>query len=146
MTLPVVGLVRLSRDSQPAVPHKDRFSADLSTRSPATTSLPDQGALSLPIDQPEDARRDVPARDRVLDAVQAEDLVEAKRRFAIIKSLVRAERRTDGDVRKVAAAHGLSRATVYGRPGDRQPQAAFRPHAIPASRCQMTTDRRQIEP
>ncbi len=59
----------------------------------------------MPIDQPEDARRDVPARDRVLDAVQAEDLVEAKRRFAIIKSLVRAERRTDGDVRKVAAAH-----------------------------------------
>jgi putative transposase len=52
-------------------------------------------------------------RARTLDGLAAADLAEAKRRFAIIKSLVRSERRTEDEVAAVAAAQGVSRATIY---------------------------------
>jgi Helix-turn-helix domain len=55
-----------------------------------------------------------PGQSRLVDCVPADDLAEAKRRLAIIKPLVRSARRTDADVRKVAAEQGVSRATVYG--------------------------------
>ena len=51
---------------------------------------------------------------RALDGLAAEDLAEAKRRFAVIKPLVRCERRQDEDVRKVALQHGIARSTLYG--------------------------------
>ncbi len=52
-------------------------------------------------------------RERALDAFPRGDLAEAKRRFGIIKPLVWTDRRSDADVCKVAAANGVSRATVY---------------------------------
>jgi putative transposase len=55
----------------------------------------------------------VPGKSRTLDAIRPADLAEAKRRFSIIKGLIRADRRTDSDVRKVASDHGLNAATVY---------------------------------
>jgi putative transposase len=41
-------------------------------------------------------------------------MAEARRRFTIIRSLIRADRRTDLDIRAVAAQAGVSRATIYG--------------------------------
>lgn len=64
-------------------------------------------------EQPKDDREESPVKNRALDAVPAEDLAEARRRFAIVKPLIRCERRTDEDVRKAAAAHGLHPATLY---------------------------------
>ncbi|WP_096700594.1 DDE-type integrase/transposase/recombinase [Magnetospirillum sp. 15-1] len=51
--------------------------------------------------------------DRSLDALAAEDLAEAKRRFAIIKPLVRCERRSEEDVQRVAEQHDVPRSTLY---------------------------------
>ncbi|CUW38654.1 protein of unknown function [Magnetospirillum sp. XM-1] len=51
--------------------------------------------------------------DRSLDALVPEDLAEAKRRFAIIKPLVRCERRREKDVLGIAEANGISRTTIY---------------------------------
>jgi len=56
----------------------------------------------------------VKEKSRPLDGLPADDLAEAKRRFAIIKPLVRCERRTEEDVRKVAVRHGVCQSTVYG--------------------------------
>ena len=54
---------------------------------------------------------DEPARG--LDGLAPEDLAEAKRRFAIIKPLVRCERRLEQEVRQVAERHGVARSTLY---------------------------------
>ncbi|RAU21670.1 hypothetical protein CU669_11875 [Paramagnetospirillum kuznetsovii] len=51
--------------------------------------------------------------DRSLDGLAPEDLVEAKRRFAIIKPLVRCERRREKDVLGIAEANGICRTTIY---------------------------------
>ncbi|MDO8607042.1 MAG: DDE-type integrase/transposase/recombinase [Phaeospirillum sp.] len=51
--------------------------------------------------------------DRSLDALAPEDLAEARRRFAIIKPLVRCERRSEEDVQRAAERHGVPRATLY---------------------------------
>jgi len=51
--------------------------------------------------------------DRSLDTLAPEDLAEAKRRFAIIKPLVRCERRREKDVLRIAEANGISRTTIY---------------------------------
>lgn len=57
------------------------------------------------------ADEDDPSRS--LDGLAPEDLAEAKRRFAIIKPLVRCERRRDEDVLKIAEANGVCRTTIY---------------------------------
>jgi len=51
--------------------------------------------------------------DRSLDALVPEDLAEAKRRFAIIKPLVRCERRREADVLRIAEENGVCRTTIY---------------------------------
>jgi putative transposase len=51
--------------------------------------------------------------DHSLDALAPEDLAEARRRFAIIKPLVRCERRREEDVQRAAERHGVPRATLY---------------------------------
>lgn len=50
---------------------------------------------------------------RVLDGLAPEDLAEAKRRFTIIKPLVRCERRRDEEVRRIAEQYGVARSTIY---------------------------------
>jgi putative transposase len=50
---------------------------------------------------------------RVLDGLAPEDLAEAKRRFSIIKPLVRCERRSEEDVQRVVERHGVPRTTLY---------------------------------
>ena len=50
---------------------------------------------------------------RSLDGLAPEDLAEAKRRFAIIKPLVRCERRVEDDVKRAVEQHGVPRATLY---------------------------------
>lgn len=50
---------------------------------------------------------------RVLDGLAPEDLAEAKRRFSIIKPLVRCERRSEEDVQRVVECHGVPRTTLY---------------------------------
>jgi putative transposase len=50
---------------------------------------------------------------RSLDGLAPEDLAEAKRRFAIIKPLVRCERRSEDDVKRAVEQHGVPRATLY---------------------------------
>lgn len=50
---------------------------------------------------------------RRLDALPPDDWAEAKRRFAIIKPLVRCERRLEKDVLEIAKANGVSRTTIY---------------------------------
>lgn len=50
---------------------------------------------------------------RALDGLASEDLAEAKRRFAIIKPLVRCERRREEEVRRIAEANGICRTTLY---------------------------------
>lgn len=57
------------------------------------------------------AEEDEPSRS--LDGLAPEDLAEAKRRFVIIKPLVRCERRRDEDVLKIAEANGVCRTTIY---------------------------------
>lgn len=57
------------------------------------------------------ADADEPSRS--LDGLASEDLAEAKRRFAIIKPLVRCERRRDEDVLRIAETNGLCRTTIY---------------------------------
>ena len=58
-----------------------------------------------------EAQEDEPSRS--LDGLPPEDLAEAKRRFAIIKPLVRCERRREEDVLRIAEANGLCRTTIY---------------------------------
>lgn len=50
---------------------------------------------------------------RLLDALSEDDLVEAKRRFGIIKPLIHCERRSEDMVQAVAAAQNVPRATIY---------------------------------
>ena len=47
---------------------------------------------------------------RSLDNLAPEDRAEAKRRFAIIKLLVRCERRSEDDIKRVVDQHGVPRA------------------------------------
>ncbi|MCA1910223.1 MAG: DDE-type integrase/transposase/recombinase [Magnetospirillum sp.] len=56
---------------------------------------------------------DADSPSRSLDGLAPEDLAEAKRRFAIIKPLVRCERRRDEDVIRIAEANGVCRTTIY---------------------------------
>jgi len=56
---------------------------------------------------------DADGPSRSLDGLASEDLAEAKRRFAIIKPLVRCERRREEDVLRIAEANGLCRTTIY---------------------------------
>lgn len=60
---------------------------------------------------PKDAEEEPSARS--LDGLACEDLAEAKRRFTIIKPLVRCERRSEADVQKLVDQHGVPRATLY---------------------------------
>lgn len=50
---------------------------------------------------------------RVRDALHPNDLAEARRRFTIIKVLVRCERRSEEEIRKVVEQHGTSRPTIF---------------------------------
>ncbi|MFC7333148.1 Mu transposase C-terminal domain-containing protein [Rhodocista pekingensis] len=50
---------------------------------------------------------------RLLDALHPDDLAEARRRFAIIKPLVRTDRRTHEAVVAAAKAHNVGPSTVY---------------------------------
>jgi len=50
---------------------------------------------------------------RLLDALHPDDLAEAKRRFAIIKPLVRTDRRTHEAVVAAATAHNVGPSTIY---------------------------------
>lgn len=50
---------------------------------------------------------------RLLDSLPEDDLAEAKRRFAIIKPLVRCERRSHEDVKRVAEQHDIGLSTLY---------------------------------
>lgn len=50
---------------------------------------------------------------RTLDSLPEDDLTEAKRRFAIIKPLVRCERRSHKDVKRAAEQHGIGLSTIY---------------------------------
>ncbi len=54
-----------------------------------------------------------PEPTRALDSLPEDDLAEAKRRFAIIKPLVRCERRSQEDVKRVAEQHGVGLSTLY---------------------------------
>ncbi|CAO3425951.1 Mu transposase C-terminal domain-containing protein [Azospirillum argentinense] len=54
-----------------------------------------------------------PEPTRALDSLPEDDLAEAKRRFAIIKPLVRCERRSQEDVKRVAEQHGIGLSTLY---------------------------------
>lgn len=56
---------------------------------------------------------DADSPSRSLDGLAPEDLAEAKRRFAIIKPLVRCERRREEDVLRIAEANGVCRTTIY---------------------------------
>lgn len=61
--------------------------------------------------RPKDAEEE--PRIRALDGLPPDDLAEAKRRFAIIKPLVRCERRSEEAIQKAIAQHGVTRATLY---------------------------------
>lgn len=75
--------------------------------------LVSQGSLVVSGDLNVNEPAPLPKKSRSLDSLSAAELAEAKRRFAIIKSLVRCSRRTDEDVRKVVDQHGVSRTSLY---------------------------------
>ena len=56
---------------------------------------------------------EIPKPDRIIDGLAPEDLAEAKRRFAIIKPLVRCERRLRDEVDAIAQANNVSKSTLY---------------------------------
>ncbi|QCG98704.1 hypothetical protein E6C67_34315 [Azospirillum sp. TSA2s] len=63
------------------------------------------------LSRPDGADRPEPRRS--LDSLPEDDLAEAKRRFAIIKPLVRCARRSHDDVKAVAEQNGIGLSTLY---------------------------------